>query len=185
MALSRAGAARAGHVNMCGDHFPHGFREVQLLDIPGRLERPTRATFSPERWGTSAGGHPPGDDGRESLRRPLSESPSQRRGLPGSRVVGRLQLTERERRFLVRRLGLVQPGGLLHHSLGLNWVRLFSRAVGSRRERDDVAGIASLMDAIALSSQVVPPVLVEVAVAAQGVELQDRFGAFQAPSGAS
>ena len=49
--------------------------------------------------------------------------------------------------------------------------------------RDDVVGVAGLVDTVVLLCQVEPPVLVEVAVAAHGTELEDGFGASPGPIG--
>src|SRR5664280_876458 len=60
-----------------------------------------------------------------------------------------------------------------------------SRGGTSGSPRDRPVGVASLVDPLAFLVEVERPVVVEVAVAAERPELQDRFRPFQAPPGAS
>ena len=62
-------------------------------------------------------------------------------------------------------------------------VRLFPGTYGSGFW-DDVVGVSSFVDALVFLVDVVWPVGVEVAVADQGAEFEDGFGAVQAPAGA-
>jgi len=51
--------------------------------------------------------------------------------------------------------------------------------------RDRAGGVAFQVDAAVFLGQVVAPIFVEVAVADNGAELEDGFGAGKAPAGAS
>src|SRR5664279_1955093 len=54
----------------------------------------------------------------------------------------------------------------------------------SRRVRNDVAGVAGLVDAVAFLGEVVAPVVFEVAVAAKRAEPEDGLGTAESPAGA-
>src|SRR5450759_349297 len=54
----------------------------------------------------------------------------------------------------------------------------------SRRVRNDVAGVAGLVDAVAFLGEVVAPVVFEVAVAAKRAEPEDGLGTAESPEGA-